>query len=65
LGTEITVVTLVDDKCVLGDGRGINVVGIEEVDEFGGGGRSGFGGCETEIVSSGPGCSLFVSLESK
>jgi hypothetical protein len=65
LGTEIAMVTLVDDECVLGDGRGINVVGIEEVDEFGGGSGSGLGGCETEIISSGPGCSLFVSLESK
>jgi hypothetical protein len=65
LGTEITVVTLVDDECVLGDGRGINIVGVEEVDEFGCGGRSGFGGRETEIVSGGPGCSLYISLESK
>jgi hypothetical protein len=42
LGTEITVVTLVDDKCVLGDGRGINLVGVEEVDEFGFGSGGGF-----------------------
>jgi len=64
LGTEITVVTLVNDKCVLGDGRGINVVGVEEVDELRCGGGSGFGWCETEIVGSGPGCSLHISLES-
>jgi hypothetical protein len=29
LGTEITVVTLVDNEGVLGDGRGVNVIGIE------------------------------------
>jgi hypothetical protein len=29
LGTEITVVTLVNDECVLGDGRGVDVIGIE------------------------------------
>ena len=36
LSTEITVMTLVDDKGVFGDGGRVDIVGVEEVDEFGG-----------------------------
>jgi len=35
LSTKITVVTLVDDKCILGNGLGCELVGIEKVNEFG------------------------------
>ena len=44
-------VTLVDDKGVLGDGGGVNVVGVEEIDELGFGGRGGLGWGKAEIES--------------
>lgn len=34
LGTEVTVVALVDYERVLGDRSGVNLVGVEEVDEL-------------------------------
>jgi hypothetical protein len=53
LSTDITVVTLVYDKGVLGNGLGVELVGVQEVDELGGGlGRRGGGG-ETDVVSGG------------
>jgi len=42
LRSQITVMTLVDDKGVLGNGGRVDLVCVEEVDEFGLGGL-GFG----------------------
>lgn len=54
LGTGVSVVTLVDDESVAGNGRGGELVGAEEVDEFGFGFGGGRGRSETNVVS---GCS--------
>jgi hypothetical protein len=53
LSTDVSVVSLVDDKGVLRDRLGVKLVGVEEVDEFGSdlGGRGGGG--ETDVVGSG------------
>jgi len=53
LSTDVSVVSLVDDKGILGDRLGVKLVGVEKVDEFGSdlGGRGGGG--ETDVVSSG------------
>lgn len=46
-------VALIHDEGVLGDGFGINFIGIEEVDEFGFCCRSLLGGHEADFIRSG------------
>lgn len=55
-------VALVDNKRVFRDGGGVDLVGIEEVDEFRLGRRSGGGRSETNVIGSGSGSSLGDSL---
>ncbi len=50
---EVTVVALVHDESVLGNGRGVDLVGIEQVDEFRGGLGGGCRWSEADIVRSG------------
>ena len=58
LSTDITVVALVDNEGVLGNGLGVDLVSVEEVDELGLRGSGVLGGSEADIVSSGTGCNL-------
>lgn len=53
LGSNISVVSLVDDESIVGDHRGVEIVGVEEVDEFGRrlGGRGRWD--ETDVVGGG------------
>lgn len=51
-------VALVDNKRVFGDGGRVDLVGIEKVDEFRLGRRSGGGRSETNVIGSGSGSSL-------
>lgn len=55
-------VALVDNKRVFRDGGGVDLVGIEEVDEFRLGRGSGGGRSETNVIGSGSGSSLGDSL---
>jgi hypothetical protein len=49
-GTEITVVTLVDDKCILRNRLGVDVVCVEEVDKLGLSSRRLLRGYEANVV---------------
>lgn len=50
--------TLVDDKGGRGNLSGGKVIGVQEVNEFGGSGRGGGGGSETDIERCGTRSSL-------
>jgi hypothetical protein len=42
-------VALVNDECIFGNGGGVDVIGVEEVDEFRGDFRGSSGRCEADI----------------
>ena len=55
-------VALVHDEGVLGDGLGVDFVGVEEVDEFGLRGGGVLGGGEADIVGRSSGGNLRATV---